>query len=346
MNQPPPLPRQPPETPHHVQWHGKAELTKLPFSLWWPLLCGVLAGIAMRLMFSGKPGSALAAMSGAFIYLSPLLVGMVTVYVAERQWRRSWYYYFVAPFVANVFYVLGTLLIMVEGLICAILIVPLFATLGAVGGVIMGVICRSTNWPKQSLYSFAALPLVFALAGQQTSLPEHVDSVERRLLIDAAPEQVWRNLWEVRDIRPEEVDSAWMYRIGVPLPKAGISQQTPTGLVRRITMGKGIHFDQVVTQWQPARYVHWTYRFDEHSFPPRALDDHVKIGGHYFDLRGTSYTLIPRGKATELVLRMDYRVSTQFNWYADPIAQWLMGDFEETILAFYRRRSEAMPPVP
>ena len=36
-----------------------------------------------------------------------------------------------------------------------------------------------------------------------------------------------------------------------------------------------------------------------------------------------------------------YRVSTQFNWYAGPIAALLIGNFSEVILAFYRRRSEA-----
>jgi hypothetical protein len=70
------------------------------------------------------------------------------------------------------------------------------------------------------------------------------------------------------------------------------------------------------------------------------LDDHVRIGGHYFDLVDTSYELVPRGAGTELSIRMRYRVSTQFNWYAEPIARWLVGNFEETILAFYKRRGE------
>jgi hypothetical protein len=38
---------------------------------------------------------------------------------------------------------------------------------------------------------------------------------------------------------------------------------------------------------------------------------------------------------------MHYRVSTQFNWYVVPIADALFGNFEETILGFYRRRSES-----
>ena len=37
----------------------------LPFSRWWPLLAGALAGLVLRLLFSGKPGSPYATMLGA-----------------------------------------------------------------------------------------------------------------------------------------------------------------------------------------------------------------------------------------------------------------------------------------
>jgi hypothetical protein len=136
------------------------------------------------------------------------------------------------------------------------------------------------------------------------------------------------------------VGHAWIYRIGVPLPIAGVTHQTPTGFVRNVTMGKSIHFEQVATEWQENRYVRWRYRFEKDSFPPNALDDHVTIGGDYFDLLDTAYKLNPTvAGATELSITMRYRVSTQFNWYADGVARFLIGNFEEVILDFYRRRA-------
>lgn len=315
----------------------------LPYSKWAPLWAGTAAGVALRLVFSGRPGHSYAAMMATFIYLSPMLVGAITVYVAESSRRRSWAYYIWAPFVANVLYVVGTLIINLEGVICAILIIPMFAFLGSIGGFIMGAVCRATNWPRPIAYSLAVLPLVLGFVETGMPLPERVSVVERKVIIEAAPETVWKQISNVRDIRPDEVGNAWIYRIGVPLPEAGVTQSTPSGLVRRITMGKNIHFDQVVTGWDENRYVHWTYRFEEDSFPPYALDDHVVLGGHYFDVQDTSYTLTPKGSATELTIRMKYRVSTQFNWYAAPIAAFLFGNFEEVILDFYRRRSEAEP---
>lgn len=314
---------------------------KLPFQRRWPLLAGVVAGLALRLVFSGGPGQPYATMMASFIFLSPMLVGAVTVYVAELSERRTWLYYIGAPALASVLYVAGTLIILIEGWICALLILPMFALLGAVGGLIMGLTCRLTNSPRPTLYSFALLPLLLGSLETNVPIPERMGDIQRSIVIDAPAAVVWEQIENARDIRPEEVDRAWMYRIGVPLPEAGITQRTSRGLVRRITMGKGVHFDQVVVERQPERYVRWTYHFDKDSFPPAALDDHVKIGGRYFDMRDTSYALVPEGNETRLTIRMHYRVSTQFNWYANPIATMLIGNFEDVILEFYRRRSEA-----
>jgi hypothetical protein len=313
---------------------------KLPFSGWWALFAGVLAGVGLRLVFSGEPGGAYAAMSAAFIYLSPVIVGSVTVYVAERRQRRSWGYYFWAAFFANILYVLGTLLVMIEGLICGVVIAPLFAVLGGLGGLIMGAVCRVTNWPRRALYGIAALPLMLGAAETELPLPQRIASVERALLVNAPPERVWRELLNAENIRPDEIEHAWLFRIGVPLVLRGVTQHEGGELTRRVTMGKSIYFDQVAAEWNPNRSVRWVYRFHADSFPAYALDEHVVIGGHYFDLRETAYTLTPHGTATELKVRMQYRLSTRFNWYAEPVARALFGNLEEINLEYYRRRSE------
>lgn len=96
---------------------------RLPFRGWSPLIGGVLAGIVLRLIYSGKAGDAYAPMMQSFILASPVLVAVVTVYIAETKARRTWSYYFLMPALANILFVVGTLLILIEGWICAILIV-------------------------------------------------------------------------------------------------------------------------------------------------------------------------------------------------------------------------------
>lgn len=289
----------------------------LPFPSWWPLVAGALAGVILRLVYSGRPGQPYAAMTSA------------------------WGYYAGASAGANVLFVLGTMAILIEGLICAVIILPLFALFGVAGGLIMGSVCRLTNWPKQTLGCLVLLPIVLGGIDSGAPLPDQITAIDRSVVIQASPEIVWQQILNARDIRPDEVDTAWLYRIGVPLPKEGRIQASEDEFIRRVKMVKEIYFDEVITDWRENQYIRWSYRFYADSFPPHALDEHVVIGGHYFDVRDTTYTLTPRGRATELTMSIRYRVSTRFSWYASPAARFLIGNLEESNLNYYRARSEA-----
>jgi hypothetical protein len=172
--------------------------------------------------------------------------------------------------------------------------------------------------------------------------PTMVREVERTIEVAAAPERAWTHLLDAPAIDSDEVRSAWIYRIGVPEPLGAKTTQMPGGqLVRSLEMGKAIHVQQIASQWKQNEFVRWTYVFTADSIPPKALDDHLMIGGRYFDLLGTDYTLqqLPNGN-TALSIRMKYRVSTQFNWYVGYVAEVLMTNFEAAILKCYKQRAE------
>jgi hypothetical protein len=105
-------------------------------------------------------------------------------------------------------------------------------------------------------------------------------------------------------------------------------------------MGGGIHFDELIEEWREGEYVSWGYHFYDDSFPAGALDEHVVIGGHYFDVIDTAYRLQPVGAVTGVTVTLRYRLTTPFNWYVKPFAEWLLGDLLESNLGFYRRRAE------
>jgi hypothetical protein len=306
-----------------------------------PLVCGALVGIGMRLLYSGKPGQAYDAMMRSFVLLVPVLVGAVAAYLAERVERRNWSDYFWIGVVANALFVFGAFLIMIEGIICVVLAAPLFGLIGGLAGLAMGAVCRWTHWPRNTIYGVAALPLLLGGFEQYLPVPQDVHSVERAYVVSASPERIWSQLVLAENIRPSEIGSAWMYRIGVPLPESAVTELIDGREVRHIRMGKGIHFDQVAADWEPNRRVRWLYHFSNNSFPAGALDDHVRIGGAYFDVLDTEYALRAVKVGTELRVRMSYRVSTPFNWYARPIAEILVGNFEEAALRFYARRAVA-----
>lgn len=69
-----------------------------------------------------------------------------------------------------------------------------------------------------------------------------------------------------------------------------------SGYVRHVRMGKGVHFDPHAVVFEPNRHLRWTYEFTEDSFPPNALDEHVEIGGLYFDVLDTEYVMNPSAR--------------------------------------------------
>lgn len=328
---PPPQPTPP--------WDAAEDPSRLPFRKWTPLVSGMLFGLLLRLAFSGAAGSRWSAMVGAFIWFAPLATGAITVYLAERQQRRSWSYYAWAPALASALVVIGSLLVLIEGLICAIVIVPLFTFMGMAGGLCMGLVCRLTRWPRHAAYGFAALPLAAALVLPHGA-PAQLGQVERSLWINAPASAVWQGINDIRNIQPHEVAASWTHRIGVPPPVEAVTVQEGEQRVRKSRWAKGVHFDEIIQDWEPNRHVRWTYRFTPDSVPPGALDDHVAIGGAYFDLNDTAYTLTPEAGGTRLHLRISYRLSTDFNAYANWWAQALLDSFAQTLLQLYKARLE------
>ena len=308
---------------------------------WWiPPLAGAAFGVALRVVYSGDGDQAFNVMLGSFAILAPVAVGAVTILIAEIYARRSWGYYFGVAALANMLFILGTLVILIEGLICAIIAMPLFGLVGGIAGLATGAVCRFTRWARTAVYSVAVLPLVLGGFEHRIPLPVTVDDVATTRVVAAAPEQIWPHLLDTPNIEPREIGGAWMYRIGVPLPLTATTERRGDELVRHIAMGKGVRFDQIATDWENGRRVKWTYRFAPDSFPPGALDDHVRIGGYYFDVLDTEYGIEPTDEGARMTATMRYRVSTHFNWYARPVARFLVGNFQQTALEFYARRAE------
>lgn len=71
------------------------------------------------------------------------------------------------------------------------------------------------------------------------------------------PGSQWRRAWHTLPMakRYPVIAGAWAMRIGVPLPMSGKTRQTPQGLVRESRWGKMVHFDEVIQEWQPERYM-------------------------------------------------------------------------------------------
>jgi hypothetical protein len=205
----------------------------------------------------------------------------------------------------------------------------------------MGAACRLGRRTGLFLRCVPLLPLALLGIEADTNAPTQIYEIEHDVIIAAPSDVVWRHIQDIRNIRTDEVGAAWAFRIGVPTPESGVAVYAGKSPMRRVTMGKHVYFDQVVAESRANEYVRWTYKFYEDSFPPGAFDDHVRIGGRYFDLIDTSYTLVPEQAGTRLVLKFRYRLSTRFNWYAGPVLHVVMSNAADTYLSLYAARAGA-----
>jgi hypothetical protein len=315
-----------------------------PPRLWWSVLAGVGYGIFLRVVF-GLEFFMLdsGVMSFAFVFGVPFVVGALPALVFRDDQRPLGRSVFLS-FLAVTLFALGTGVALLEGLICILMALPIF-WVTAILGCVFSEVCLAIFRPKRGTYAIGFLPFLLWGVEKNFSVPTLDSSVSRSIDIAAEPMVVWANLLDT-DIDARAYDGTIARFLTIPLPQSGhTNAATEQNLrVRRSSWEKNVYFDCLITHWQPGRYMRWTYKFYPDSFPKHAMDDHIVIGGRYFDLKETNYTLEPTQingvPGTRLYIQTRYRVSTNYNWYSDWWAQMVIGNFMERSAQHFRHASE------
>ena len=236
-----------------------------------------------------------------------------------------------------------------EGAICVIMAFPFligFLMIGIVLPLILGSMLGNelvkTHKKKFKKYvSIIALaPLIWGGVEQHISPKDTYHKFEKQILINAPAEEVWPLLLNPQNIKPSELSNGLAYKIGAPYPVGASTPIPEVGAMRHSVWQMGITFDEEITAIRENEYIEWKYHFYDHSFPAGSLDDHIVIGGTYFDLNKTSYSLKPTENGTVLTMSVTYRISTNFNWYAGLWGDLLIQDTAQTLLEFYKNRIE------
>lgn len=311
---------------------------------------GAAYGLLMRLAFGIAPflndpdtkARASGPMLTSFVVLVPMLIGIYTVLSARRE-SPTMSFVLMGPWAPTFCFVAGTAVLLIEGSICITMAVPIFCLMASIGGLIGWALAKRVQPQPGTMNTLLLLPLLAGYAETHVTLPQEIRQSTASTHIAATPEAIWREINHATSIQPEEMKGGLAYMIGVPYPLEAITHTTPEGeRVRKLRWAKNVSFDEPITAWEENRFVRWTYAFKPESFPPGALDDHVLIGGKYFDLVDTSYRLTPEAGGTRLDIVVDYRVSTNFNWYAAWWGRVLVDDSAQAILRFYKNRGEGV----
>lgn len=301
---------------------------------------GVVYGLLARLAFSESLPIA-EPMTFTFIFLVPLAVGYVSVAGSPDGDRKAFTAVLLA--LAATFMLLVTVMAVgVEGLICVVMMTPVFFVMALAGGA-LAIIVRSIRNRRMRATAFVlVLVLPYAAGPLEQRIPQLQSRrvVENRIRIDADAETVWRQIIRVPAIRPEEYRTTFIHRIGFPRPIEATLSHEGVGGVREASFERGVLFRETVIDWVPQRRLSFTIAVD--SIPTKTLDQHVTVGGEYFDVLDGTYEIVPlSADAVELRLWSTHRLSTHFNGYASLWTDFVMRQIQGNILQVVRDRAEA-----
>jgi len=185
------------------------------------------------------------------------------------------------------------------------------------------------------------LPFVVAPIESRLAAPVEVRRVATSIEIAAAPAAVWREIVAVPPIRREEQGWRLVHAIGFPRPIEAKSFGTGLGSIRHATFERGVLFVETVTRFEVEHALAFSIAADPDTIPAQALDQHVTVGGPYFDVLEGEYTIEPIGPGrVRLHLASRHRLSTHFNFYAGAWTAFIMRDVQENILEVVKRRAE------
>lgn len=295
---------------------------------------GITYGLCCRVV-AGEQWAAswFPAMSVGFIFGVPLAMGFTSVFLAGPSPRFRALQALIPSLIGLGF----TLALAWEGLICIMLWLPLVVVLSLIGGLIAHLVHRNSSRkqpPAAMLVLFLPF-LVKPVEPQSTSMRVVSNTID----IHATASSVWTNIAQVPAIADDEHGFAWSHVIGFPRPVAATIDTQGIGAVRHATFERNVEFIERVTVWDEPRDL--AFDIDVGHIPAEGLDEHVTVGGPYFDVLEGHYHIEERDNGVvRLHLSSTHRLSTAFNAYAHLWTDFIMSDTQRHILEVIKRRCE------
>jgi hypothetical protein len=301
-------------------------------------------GVLIRVLFQVNPlRDFVTVMSLSFLVAVPFGIGYLTVALSAAKRIRSLRFRIFAPWVPIFCFLFITLLFGIEGWACWLMILPFFLLFASLGGVIAGAwrIRRMEKANKLQISLIVLLPLM--LAPLEKLLPLLPARYEAYTYTDihASATTIWNHVLRVEAI-PAEADRGSLTRVlGFPRPIRAELDFAGVGGSRQAIFSKGLVFEEVVKEYQDQKKMAFSIKADPHSIPSTTMDEHVVIGGDYFDVLDGMYVLERLNDSVcRLHLYSHFTLRTSFNFYASWWAGLIMKDIQNNILQVIQTRCE------
>jgi hypothetical protein len=301
-----------------------------------------LYAVVLRLLFGiDNWNEVFSVMSVTFLFLLPTIVGALTVYLSSFEKAKNIAYRVFTPWIPVFLFLIITLGLAIEGWACWLMILPVFLIAASIGGILGGYLKIRKRNDRLNISLLVLLPL---LIGPIESMIETIPGTYKAYTyidINAPAEKIWDNVTRVKEI-PIDQDKGYLTRmLGFPRPVKAELDFEGVGAYREAIFTKGLVFHETVTEYKDNEKMVFTIKAYPHEIPSTTLDEHVVIGGDYFDVLKGTYELekLPNG-LNRLHLYSQFKMNTTFNFYAGWWGKWIMKDIQNNILQVEKKRSE------
>jgi hypothetical protein len=283
-------------------------------------------------------------MSLAFIFGIPTSLGFIAVWFGPYRDTRRSADLFLGPWAASLACLLAALALVWEGIICAVIWLPLVLVLSLVGG-LLAALCLAVFKSKRNrnycVAVVAFLPFAISPLEHLRAVSDEIKTVPTQIRIHASAQTVWNQIRSVPLITQSEQHFSFSHLLGFPRPLQAKLVGEGVGAVRYATFEKGVLFVETITEWDEPHRLSFSIKADTKSIPPTTFDEHVIIGGKYFDVLNGTYWIEDIGNG-DVVLHLvsSQRLSTRFNFYSHYWTEYLMSDLQNYILEIIKKRCE------
>jgi hypothetical protein len=304
---------------------------------------GVAAASALSLFSVAVGALGFGSYGWAMFCGTPLLIGIVSAYLANRTRDIGFSRTVEVVAVAHLLGGIGLLSFALEGIVCLVMAAPFALALGFAGGLIGRWLAGALKKPvRNTLASFALLPLAFAAehAIPDTTCFATADSIDVR----APPAAVWQALTHMGRI---EAKPGLLFRIGFSYPTEGVIHGQGVGAIREGHFSTGVAYERV-TDWQPGRRLTFDVLSDAPSLRELSpyQDVHAPHVEGYFRTRTAEFDITPIAGGSRLTLKTTHELDINPAFYWAPIAQWVTHQNKVRVLTHFRDLAETMAKTP
>ncbi|MGE7776638.1 hypothetical protein ACQKLP_18065 [Chitinophaga sp. NPDC101104] len=307
------------------------------------LFAPVAFGTFMLYIFEAFDGWKLSdVMSISFLFFVPFAMGVLNTWLASYAQSQRRDVSIFLPWASMVLFLVLSMALGMEGWACWVMIFPLFMVAGTLGGLTGRWMRRRQKHGKTYVSILLLLPLFISPIEQWMGKIPGRYKTYTFIDIQAPKNRIWPLVTRVSDISAEENKAGITRWLLFPQPVRAELDKEGTGGFRKAVFTGGLVFDETVEAYRHEEFMRFTIKANPYDIPSTTMDEHIVIGGQFFDVLNGTYELEQLDDSTcRLHLYSHFKLATTFNWYASIWAGWIMEDIQDNILQVVRRRAEA-----